>query len=215
MSQLQILKYPHKWLREKACLVAFPLSAEQRFFIQELVATMWQADGAGLGANQVGRSEAIFVLATRKDDEKKATVFINPTITERSEESEKAIEGCLSLPGVNAKVRRHNEVTVRAQDEEGNWFECQGDASDYMSRALQHEMDHLEGKLYIDRISYTERSMLLNKFRKSQKRAAEYQKRVAKAVAEFKRRAVVEPLADSEETNNDAGSPSSSSTGAP
>lgn len=183
MPKLQVLAYPSKILREKTEQVTFPLTDEQKLFIESLTETMYAAKGVGLGANQVGRREAIFVLATRVDGNNKSTVFINPTITDLSVEKERIEEGCLSLPGVSAKVERYKEVTVRAQDINGDWFDCAGDSLDYMARALQHEIDHLEGRLFIDYLSPTVRELTLKKFAKLSKRYKEFQRRLGSAVA--------------------------------
>lgn len=185
MALLKILTYPNMKLLNKAEEVAFPLTAEQQTFIQDLTETMYGADGAGLGANQVGRREAIFVVGAkaREGGANEPIVCVNPKILDRSTEKVRAEEACLSLPGVSAKVERHKSVTVRAQDVYGNWFDCEGDSEDYMSRALQHEMDHLDGRLFVHHLGVTYRQMVLKKYAKIRQRAADYEKRVARMKA--------------------------------
>ena len=180
MATLEILKYPNKSLRQKAEPVTFPLTDEQREFIKDLTDTMYFADGAGLGANQVGRREAIFVVGTNRRDGggKEPIVFINPQIVEHSRDTVKADEGCLSFPGIAAKVERYKEITIRAQDVAGNWFDCAADSDDYMARALQHEMDHMEGRLFIDRLGPISREFFLKKYNKQQKDAREIRRRI-------------------------------------
>ena len=120
-----------------------------RTAIREMFELMYAAEGIGLAANQVALPFRFFVLNLTADREQKdkEQVFINPEIIKRHSSTEDE-EGCLSLPGLYAKVRRAKKIRVRAYDLEGNLVEHEAD--ELFSRAFQHEADHLEGKLFID-----------------------------------------------------------------
>ncbi len=117
--------------------------------IEDMFDTMYEADGVGLAAPQVGILRRIFVVDTTMDEsEPQRYVMINPEILETSGEQE-GMEGCLSVPGKHAVVKRANRVKVRAQDENMEWFELE--AEGLLARAIQHEYDHLDGIMYVDR----------------------------------------------------------------
>ena len=145
---LQIVNYPHPALRYASRPVS-EIDDNLRSTISAMFELMYAAQGIGLAANQVGLPFRFFILnltadAAQKDKE---LVFINPEIIKRHSSVEDE-EGCLSLPGLYAKVRRAKKVRVRAYDLEGNLVEHE--AHELFSRAVQHETDHLEGKLFID-----------------------------------------------------------------
>jgi peptide deformylase len=145
---LQIVNYPHPALRYPSRPV-LQIDDELRTTIRAMFDLMYAAKGIGLAANQVALPFRFFILNITADPEQKEQekVFINPEIVKRHSSIEDE-EGCLSLPGLYGKVRRARKVRVRAFDLEGNLVEH--DAQELFSRAIQHEADHLDGKLFID-----------------------------------------------------------------
>jgi peptide deformylase len=133
---------------------------ELRRLIADMFETMYAAEGIGLAAPQVGRSERVAVV----DVEGKKFALINPEIVSRNGASEKAEEGCLSIPDIYGDVERPPEVTIRALDEDGNQYEASG--NDLLGRCFQHEIDHLDGKLFIDYLSPLKRRAALAKWEK-------------------------------------------------
>ena len=145
---------------------------ELRSLVADLHETMYYAEGIGLAAPQIGVSLRVCVLDLRDEDDPEAGrwVFVNPVIVESSEEEDKASEGCLSIPEMEEVVARPARVTVRGFDAEGEAVEVE--AEGLLARALQHEIDHLDGVLFIDRLSPFKRRALLKKWKKSQKEGA-------------------------------------------
>ncbi len=145
---------------------------ELRSLVADLHETMYYAEGIGLAAPQIGVSLRVCVLDLRDEDNPEAGrwVFVNPVIVESSEEEDKASEGCLSIPEMEEVVARPARVTVRGFDPEGEAVEVE--AEGLLARALQHEIDHLDGVLFIDRLSPFKRRALLKKWKKSQKEGA-------------------------------------------
>ena len=145
---------------------------ELRSLVADLHETMYYAEGIGLAAPQIGVSLRVCVLDLRDEDDPEAGrwVFVNPVIAESSEEEDKAPEGCLSIPEMEDVVARPARVTVRGFDPEGEAVEVE--AEGLLARALQHEIDHLDGVLFIDRLSPFKRRALLKKWKKSQKEGA-------------------------------------------
>ena len=145
---------------------------ELRSLVADLHETMYYAEGIGLAAPQIGVSLRVCVLDLRDEDDPEAGrwVFVNPVIVESSEEEDKASEGCLSIPEMEEVVARPARVTVRGFDPEGEAVEVE--AEGLLARALQHEIDHLDGVLFIDRLSPFKRRGLLKKWKKSQKEGA-------------------------------------------
>jgi peptide deformylase len=144
---MRILLYPEPFLRRKAKEVK-EITEEMRASIPEMFQTMYLAKGVGLAATQVGIDAAYFVL-NMSGEAVDEIVFINPELIEVEGEVLES-EGCLSLPGLEAKVRRAGRVRVRAVGLDGEEFEVEG--TGYLARALQHEMDHLGGELFIDKV---------------------------------------------------------------
>ncbi len=160
---LEIVKYPHPALRYASRPVT-EIDDSLRSAVRVMFELMYAAKGVGLAANQVALPFRFFVLNVTADPEQKEMeqVFINPEIVKRHSSIEDE-EGCLSLPGLYAKVRRAKKIRVKAYDLEGNLIEC--DAEDLYSRAIQHETDHLSGKLFIDYLDPLERHALGPKLR--------------------------------------------------
>ena len=145
MAILPVIKYGHPTLRRKTERVE-PNSLDDSF-IADMIETMQVLDGVGLAANQVNVSKQL--LVARDPDRKKLYVLANPEIVAWSERTENDIEGCLSLPKLQAKVLRSSRIVVRAQTPQGERVELE--AKGLFARVLQHEIDHLNGLLYIDR----------------------------------------------------------------
>ena len=145
---------------------------ELRGLVEDLLETMYFAEGIGLAAPQIGVSSRVCVLDLRdeEDPEVGRWVLVNPVIVESSDDEDKAPEGCLSIPEMEEVVTRPARVTVRAFDADEQAVEVEGDG--LLARALQHEIDHLDGVLFIDRLSPFKRRALLKKWKKSQKETA-------------------------------------------
>ncbi len=158
MSDLSIYTYGSKVLRKRAEEVKDVSPALKRL-ADDMLEAMYHAEGIGLAAPQVGESVRLFVLDVAREGEKKnPMVFFNPQIIDPRGKSV-AEEGCLSIPEVWAEVVRPEVITVRALDREGKPFELPG-IDGLLARCIQHENDHLEGVLFTDKISATDR--LLN-----------------------------------------------------
>ena len=136
--------------------------------VQDMLETMYHAEGIGLAAPQLGVSLRVCVLDLRdeKDPEASRWVLVNPVVAQSSRKTVKAPEGCLSIPAMEEVVTRASKVTVEACDGEGRPLEIE--AEGLLARALQHEIDHLDGVLFIDRVSPLKRRLLLKKWKKSQ-----------------------------------------------
>jgi len=162
---LKIVKYPEKVLEQPGEPVT-EFDGELRKFVADLFETTYASQGVGLAAPQVGVSKRITVidLSLGKDPAQKL-VLINPEVI-LSEGKQYEEEGCLSFPEIREKVSRAAKVRVRAQDEKGKWFEMDGE--ELLARAFQHEIDHLDGILFIFRMSGLKRSLNLRKIRKMQ-----------------------------------------------
>ena len=169
MSVLKLYEYPHPILHQKAERV-LKVDDEMRRFLDDMLETMYADKGVGLAAPQVGVSRRVIVIDTEQRDEDgnykpgKPMYLINPEIVYKSEEMILFCEGCLSVPGQSAEVERHQKIKVRYLDYDGK--ECEIEAEDYPAVVLQHEIDHLDGILYIDRLSRLKRNMLLKKLAK-------------------------------------------------
>lgn len=160
---LDIKKFPDKVLREKATPIEI-FDNSLKVFIDNMFETMYDAPGIGLAANQVGVTKQVVVIdITAGDDTSQQKVFINPKIVAKSGEEE-GEEGCLSVPGEYEMVTRFAEVTVEAQDVEGTSFSLKADG--LLARAIQHELDHLDGKLFVDRLSSLKRDMVKKRIKK-------------------------------------------------
>lgn len=169
MSDLSIVTYGSKVLRKRAENVPGVSPALKRL-ADDMLDAMYEAEGVGLAAPQVGESVRLFVVdVSREDGKRSPLVFFNPEIVSANGKAV-AEEGCLSIPDVWAEVTRPEIITVRALDREGVSFEITN-ADGLLARCIQHENDHLEGVLFTDKISATDR--LLNESRlKKMARAA-------------------------------------------
>ncbi|HEY2390514.1 MAG TPA: peptide deformylase [Candidatus Angelobacter sp.] len=137
---------------------------ELKKLVDDMFDSMYAAHGVGLAAPQIGISKRITVIdVTFKENPDARLVLINPEIIGR-EGKQNGQEGCLSLPDFRENVTRANVVTVRAQDAEGNWFEKTGD--DLLARAFCHEIDHLNGRLFISHVSALKRDLIKRKIKK-------------------------------------------------
>ena len=181
---LRILPYPHPALRYESRPVT-RIDDELRATAREMFDLMYAARGIGLAANQVGLPYRFFVLNLTADPEQKdqERVFINPEIIKRHSSTEEE-EGCLSFPGLYAKVQRARKIKVQAFDLDGNLVEITAD--DLLGRAIQHETDHLSGRLFIDLLGPLARLTVMPKLREFEARY-----RHAQAAGEFPDDAVV------------------------
>ncbi|HZK40648.1 MAG TPA: peptide deformylase [Atribacterota bacterium] len=159
MAILEIKEYGEPVLRGKA-LPLKEITPEILNLIKDMAETMYTDSGVGLAAPQVGVSKRIIIIDGEEDG---LIVLINPMIV-KSEGEVVEEEGCLSVPGIYSKVKRSSRVTVKAINENGDSIEITKES--LTARALQHEIDHLDGILFIDRIGRMERQMLLNKLKK-------------------------------------------------
>jgi peptide deformylase len=161
---LDILEYPDPRLRTTAATVPV-VTADIRKLVRDMVETMYAAPGVGLSATQVDVHKRIIVIdvSVARDELK---VFINPEIVAAEGEAQ-CEEGCLSVPGYYDTVRRAARITVRAQDERGEPFELSADGT--LAVCIQHEMDHLVGKVFVDYLSPLKRARLMAKMRKKQR----------------------------------------------
>jgi peptide deformylase len=150
-------------LREKAAPVA-AVSDDVKQLIRDMFDTMYAEEGVGLAAPQVGISQRIIVIDAQQDD-LPPFALINPEIVELSKETEKGEEGCLSIPGLRDIVERSYRVVVRGDTPEGETREL--DLIGLPARIIQHEVDHLDGILFFDRMSALKRKMLLSKWQKT------------------------------------------------
>ena len=163
MAVLEIKKYPEKVLKEKASPIKNIDASVQRF-IDDMIETMHTAGGVGLAANQVGVLQRLCVIDLRtKENKIPLIVLLNPVIVEK-EGMVDAEEACLSVPGYMTSLKRAEKVLVRGIDREGRQMEIEGEG--LLARALQHEIDHLEGLLFIDRMSPIKREFFKRRYKK-------------------------------------------------
>jgi len=162
MAVLPIHEYPDSVLREAAKPVE-RFDDELKAFLEDMWETMKENDGVGLAAPQVGVDRQIAVVQWQG----KRYVLINPRVV-YSEGKDIHEEGCLSAPGVYEEVARPTRIVVEAQDEEGNTYRIEEEG--FMARALAHEIDHLQGRLFFDRLSPIKRQMVKRKLQKNRRR---------------------------------------------
>jgi peptide deformylase len=162
----EVVKYPDPVLAKRGEEVTV-FDAELKQLVEEMFESMYAAQGIGLAAPQIAISKRIAIVdLSFKKNAKDRIALINPQIIEATGKQLEE-EGCLSLPEIREKVTRAEHVKVRAQDVRGEWFEVEGE--ELLARALQHEIDHLDGVLFIDRISRLKRELVLRKIKKLQK----------------------------------------------
>ena len=159
----EIVKYPDPVLAKRGEPVTI-FDDKLKALVEEMFESMYEAQGIGLAAPQIGLSQRLTVIdiSFKKDPEAKV-VLINPEIIHREGEQYEE-EGCLSLPEIREKVKRAAKVKVRAQNTDGEWFEIEGE--ELLSRAFQHEIDHLDGILFIDRLSRLKKDLIVRKIKK-------------------------------------------------
>jgi peptide deformylase len=167
MAQLNILRYPDPRLHTVARPVA-EVDARIRRLLDDMLETMYAADGIGLAATQVDVHEQVIVIDV-SDGRDQPLVLINPEITWRSEEIAFAEEGCLSVPTVYDQVQRHARVKVQALGRDAQPFELEADK--LLAVCVQHEMDHLLGKVFVDYLSQLKRSRIRTKLMKREREA--------------------------------------------
>ncbi|MBP6777435.1 MAG: peptide deformylase [Piscinibacter sp.] len=172
MAKLNILRYPDPRLHTKARPVA-TVDDRIRRLVDDMHETMLDADGVGLAATQVDVHERVIVIDT-SDTRDTLHVLINPEIIARSEEMVLGDEGCLSVPETYDKVRRHARVTVRALDRDGASRDLE--AEGMLAVCIQHEIDHLEGKVFVEYLSPLKRSRIRSRMLKQ---ARELQRELA------------------------------------
>jgi peptide deformylase len=166
MAKLPILEYPDPRLRKQAAPV-LAVTPEIQKLVRDMAETMYAAPGVGLAATQVDVHKRVIVIdiSEARDD---LHVFINPELVAAEAQAEHE-EGCLSVPGVYDRVTRAAMITVRAQNERGESFELT--AEGMLAVCVQHEMDHLVGKVFVDYLSPLKQARLSTKFRKKQRLA--------------------------------------------
>jgi peptide deformylase len=167
MAILEILQYPDPRLHLPAARVE-KIDANTRKLVSDMAETMAAADGVGLAATQVNVHQQVIVIDV-SPDHTDLRVFINPEIIRREGLSLNQ-EGCLSVPGVYENVERADSVTVTALDENGSRFTL--NASGLLATCIQHEMDHLQGKVFVEHLSELKQNRIRAKLKKRQRKAA-------------------------------------------
>lgn len=166
----QIAQLGHPVLRTAAAPVPLPVSETVRGLIDDMLATLREAEGVGIAAPQVFEPLAVFIVASRPNPRYPSAplmepeIVINPEIIERSEEMVKGWEGCLSIPGIRGEVPRHRRVKARYQTVEGQFVERE--FVDFVARIFQHEDDHLRGIVFLDRLESTRDLVTEREFQK-------------------------------------------------
>ncbi len=164
MTVLNILTAPNEKLKQQAVEVSDVSQVQE--LIDDMLATMYNTeDGIGLAATQVGRSEAVVVI-DNSEERNQPLVLINPEVVS-GQDKVKGQEGCLSIPGYYADVERFSKVVVKALDRQGNAITVESD--EFLAIVMQHEIDHLKGKLFIEYLSPLKQKMALKKVKKTLK----------------------------------------------
>jgi peptide deformylase len=167
MAQLTILTYPDPRLHTVARAVAV-VDARVRQLVDDMLETMYAAEGVGLAATQVDVHERVIVMDTSETHDR-PQVFINPELVGRSDEMAFSEEGCLSVPATYDKVARHAKVTVRALGRDGQAFELE--AEGLTAVCIQHEMDHLMGRVFVEYLSALKRDRIRTRMLKRAREA--------------------------------------------
>ena len=167
MSKRKIIIEPDPILREQSSPLE-KVDNELRKLMDDMLETMYSAPGIGLAAVQIGILKRLIVIDISKEDEKKTPLFfVNPEITFKSDKTSTYEEGCLSLPGFYAEVERPTECQINYLDYEGKQKKMM--ANGLLATCIQHEVDHLNGILFIDHISKLKRDMIIKKLKKNKK----------------------------------------------
>jgi len=167
MAILDILRFPDPRLRNKAKRID-QVDAALQCLVDDMLETMYQAPGIGLAATQVNVAKRVVVMDLSEEKDQ-PLVLINPKIIE-SDGSDEYEEGCLSVPGIYETVKRAERIRIKAQDREGNPFEM--DAEELLAICIQHEIDHLDGKLFVDYLSSLKRQRIRKKLEKEERQDA-------------------------------------------
>lgn len=168
MATLPILHYPDPRLFKKARPVE-KVDDRIRELVRNMAQTMYEAPGVGLAATQVDVHERVVVIDVSEHGDE-LRVLINPEITWRSDEREVCEEGCLSVPGVYDKVERAERVRVKALNEKGESYEFEADG--LLAVCVQHELDHLDGKVFVEYLSPLKQNRIKTRLRKQERQAA-------------------------------------------
>ena len=167
MTIRKILTEPNPFLRQKSTKVDV-VNDEVRSLMDDMLETMYHAPGIGLAAIQIGVPKRVIVIDLSRDDEKKNPLyFVNPELISNSDNKAAYEEGCLSVPGQFAEINRPDKCKVKYLDYNGKQQIL--DAKDLLATCIQHEMDHLEGILFIDYLSKLKKSMIVKKLSKQKK----------------------------------------------
>lgn len=166
MALLEILEFPDPRLRTKAKPVK-NVNGKLAAFADDMLETMYDAPGIGLAASQVNFHQRLIVIDTSENNDQ-PLILINPEIVD-SHGDTLSDEGCLSIPGFYEPVKRSAQIHLKALNRDGEEFEIEAD--ELLAICIQHEMDHLEGKLFVDYLSKTKRSMIRKKLEKLQKQS--------------------------------------------
>ena len=158
MTKLAILRYPDPRLYTRAAPVQ-RFDQGLRKLVQDMAETMYAAPGIGLAATQVDVHQRLLIIDLSEAHDQ-LQVYINPEIIQRAGQQQLE-EGCLSVPGIYDVVQRAEQIRVRAQDQDGQWFEQQADG--LLAVCIQHEMDHLDGKVFVDYLSRLKRDRIKTK----------------------------------------------------
>ena len=170
MSKLEIIKIPDPILRETSAPVE-TVDENMRRLMDDMLETMYEAPGVGLAAIQVGIPKRVIVLDVSGDEDEPQPLFMaNPKIVRLGESMRMHEEGCLSIPSVHVEIERPADVTVQYVDRNGAEQELVADG--LLATAVQHEIDHLDGKLIIDFLSRLKRDIIIRKFKKQQRPAS-------------------------------------------
>jgi len=167
MALLPILHYPDPRLHKKAQPVAV-VDDRIRKLVRDMAETMYDAPGVGLAATQVDVHERVVVIDVSEDGNE-LRVLINPEITWKSEERQTYEEGCLSVPGIYDEVERSARIHYRALDIDGNAYEA--DAEGLLAVCVQHELDHLDGKVFVEYLSNLKQNRIKTKLKKAEREA--------------------------------------------
>ncbi len=164
MSLKDILIYPEKRLRKKSQTVE-KINKKIQKLLDDLADTMYNAPGVGLAAPQIGENVRVLVVdISTKEEENSLLELINPAITDSSG-TQKSEEGCLSVPGFYGNIARKKKITVEAVNRDGEKFKIE--AEEILSRVLQHEIDHLDGILFFDKMAKLKKELFIKKIDKT------------------------------------------------
>ena len=184
MAVRSILRFPDPKLRQRSEEIG-EIGDDVRQLVADMAETMADANGAGLAAIQVGVPVRLFIVdgqVTGGEENSPPKVFINPELVEISDEAQTGDEGCLSFPGIFVPVTRGMRAKIRARDLDGNVVESEGEG--LSARAMQHETDHLNGRLLIDQVGPVKRELIKRKLRKDAQAEREEREEAAERAAD-------------------------------